>query len=103
MHSFEAMWSIYCFSFKHRAMAPDSSCPSPGEALGEMRAYRHKMRQYHPDRVSALAPEFLELAERRTKALNAAYLQATQAIPAPQRRPQHLMLSEDVQARTPCY
>jgi hypothetical protein len=58
---------------------------SPDAGMDEIRgAYRHKMRQYHPDRVSALAPEFLELAERRTKALNAAYLQATQAMPAPQ-------------------
>jgi DnaJ domain len=58
---------------------------SPDAGMDEIRgAYRQKMRQYHPDRGSALAPEFLELAERRTKALNAAYLQATQAMPAPQ-------------------
>jgi DnaJ domain len=58
---------------------------SPDAGMEEIRgAYRHKMRQYHPDPVSVLAPEFLELAERRTKALNAAYLQATQAIPAPE-------------------
>ena len=50
---------------------------SPDAGMDEIRgAYRPKIRQYHPDRVSALTPEFLELAERRTKALNAAYSQA---------------------------
>jgi hypothetical protein len=54
--------------------------------MAEIRgAYRHKIRQCHPDHISALAPEFLELAERRTKALNAAYSQAIRAMPAPQR------------------
>jgi DnaJ domain len=58
---------------------------SPDAGMDEIRrAYRHKIRQCHPDHISALAPEFLELAERRTQALNAAYLQATQAMPAPQ-------------------
>jgi DnaJ-domain-containing protein 1 len=47
---------------------------SPDAGMAEIRgAYRHKIRQCHPDHISALAPEFLELAERRTKALNAAY------------------------------
>jgi hypothetical protein len=59
---------------------------SPDAGMDEIRgAYRHKVRQCHPDHVSALAPEFLELAERRTKALNAAYSQAIRAMPAPQR------------------
>jgi DnaJ-domain-containing protein 1 len=31
------------------------------------------IKQYHPDRVVGLAPEFLHLAEERTKALNEAY------------------------------
>jgi hypothetical protein len=35
--------------------------------------------------VGSRRPEFLELAERRTKALNAAYSQAMRAMPAPQR------------------
>ena len=38
--------------------------------------YRRKIKQYHPDRLAGLAPELLELAEERTKALNAAYEQA---------------------------
>ena len=41
--------------------------------------YRRKIQQCHPDRVSGLAPEFLELAEERSKALNAAYAQAIRA------------------------
>ena len=46
---------------------------SPDTGMDEIRgAYRRKIRQYHPDRLSGVAPEFLDLAERRTKALNAA-------------------------------
>jgi DnaJ like chaperone protein len=53
---------------------------SPDAGMDEIRgAYRRKIRQYHPDRVSGFAPQFLELAERRTKALNAAYSQAMRA------------------------
>jgi DnaJ domain len=53
---------------------------SPDTGVNEIHeAYRRKIRQYHPDRVSGVAPEFLELAERRTKALNAAYSQAMRA------------------------
>ena len=53
---------------------------SPDTGADEIRgAYRRKIRQYHPDRMSGVAPELLELAERRTKALNAAYSQAMRA------------------------
>ena len=41
--------------------------------------YRRKIQQCHPDRVAGLAPEFLELAEERSKGLNAAYAQAMRA------------------------
>ena len=41
-----------------------------------VRNYRRKIQQCHPDRVAGLAPEFLELAEERSKALNAAFAQA---------------------------
>ena len=41
-----------------------------------VRNYRRKIQQCHPDRVAGLAPEFLELAEEHSKALNAAYAQA---------------------------
>ncbi len=40
------------------------------------RNYRRTIKQYHPDRVVGLAPEFLQLAEERTKALNEAYANA---------------------------
>jgi len=43
------------------------------------RSYLRKIKQTHPDRVVWLAPEFLSLAERRSKVLNAAYTEATRA------------------------
>ena len=36
------------------------------------RSYLRKIKQSHPDRVVWLAPEFLSLAERRSKMPNAA-------------------------------
>jgi DnaJ-domain-containing protein 1 len=36
-------------------------------------AYQRLVRQYHPDRTAQLAPELQELAEKRTKEINAAY------------------------------
>lgn len=36
-------------------------------------AYRKLMAQYHPDKVSFLAPEFQELATRKSKSINDAY------------------------------
>jgi len=44
-----------------------------------VRNYRRKIRQCHPDRVAGLSLEFRELAEERSKALNAAYAQAMRA------------------------
>jgi DnaJ-domain-containing protein 1 len=38
-------------------------------------AYKRKISQYHPDKVSSLAPEFIEIAEKKTKELNFAYEQ----------------------------
>jgi DnaJ-domain-containing protein 1 len=43
------------------------------------RSYLRKIKEIHPDRVVWLAPEFLALAERRSKVLNAAYTEATRA------------------------
>jgi hypothetical protein len=51
-----------------------------------VRVYHQKIRQNHPDRVFGLAPEFRELAEKRTKALNEAYSQAMRACDQPHRR-----------------
>ncbi len=36
-------------------------------------AYRSKIRQYHPDKVSSLGREFQEIAEQKSKQINAAY------------------------------
>jgi len=36
-------------------------------------AYRKMAQMYHPDKVAGLAPEYREIAERRMKAINAAY------------------------------
>jgi DnaJ-domain-containing protein 1 len=38
-----------------------------------VRSYRRKIKGCHPDRVAGLAPEFVQLAEEHTKALNEAY------------------------------
>jgi hypothetical protein len=40
------------------------------------RNYRRKIKECHPDRVAGLAPEFVQLAEEQTKALNEAYANA---------------------------
>ncbi|HSN74495.1 MAG TPA: DUF4236 domain-containing protein [Anaerolineae bacterium] len=38
-------------------------------------AYRKMAQMYHPDKVAGLAPEYREIAERRMRAINAAYEQ----------------------------
>lgn len=43
-------------------------------------AYRRMIAQYHPDRVATMAPEFQELAARRSAAINAAYDEAMRRI-----------------------
>ena len=40
------------------------------------RAYREQIRQYHPDRVAALGPKLMEVAERESKLLNVARKEA---------------------------
>jgi len=42
-------------------------------------AYRAKIGQYHPDRVTGLGAEFREIAERRSKEINVAYGEAQKA------------------------
>ena len=58
--------------------------PSPYQVLGvspqaspeEVRhAYQKLVQQYHPDQVAHLGEELREVAERRTKEINAAYNQ----------------------------
>lgn len=47
---------------------------SPNASQEEIRdAYQRVIQQYHPDRVAHMAPELRDLAERRTKEINAAY------------------------------
>ena len=36
-------------------------------------AYKRKISQYHPDKVSSLGPEFTLVAEKKTKQINSAY------------------------------
>jgi hypothetical protein len=38
-----------------------------------VRNFRNRIKQYHPDRIVGFAPEFVQLAEEHTKALNEAY------------------------------
>jgi DnaJ-domain-containing protein 1 len=40
------------------------------------RAYKLKMKHYHPDTFAGLAPEFLKLGEQRSRELNAAIEEA---------------------------
>jgi DnaJ-domain-containing protein 1 len=39
-------------------------------------AYKRKISQYHPDKVSSLGPEFTPIAEKKTKQINSAYEEA---------------------------
>lgn len=64
------------------APPPEPPAPDPYPLLGLRRgasldeakkAYRALIIQYHPDKVSHLAPEFRLLAENKTRELNAAY------------------------------
>lgn len=45
-------------------------------------AYRRLIAQYHPDRVATMAPEFRELAEKRSASINAAYDEAMRTLRA---------------------
>jgi hypothetical protein len=50
---------------------------SPDAGLNDIRRnYLTRIQQYHPDRVAGLAPAVRELAETRSKKLNAAYAAA---------------------------
>ena len=61
-----------------KAMASDTAYEtlgiSPGATLKEIKtAYQKLVQQYHPDRVTDMGPELREVAEARTKEINAAY------------------------------
>ena len=75
-HAFDAGW----FSPKPKRPPPAPSDDYRVLGIAENatdeeieRAYRKLMAQYHPDRVSGAAEEFRELAEQRSRAINAAY------------------------------
>ena len=47
---------------------------NPSSSLEEIKAaYKRKISQYHPDKVSSLGPEFTSIAEMKTKQINSAY------------------------------
>ena len=47
---------------------------SPDATLKEIKkAYQALVQQYHPDRVADMGPELQDVAEARTKEINAAY------------------------------
>ncbi len=53
---------------------------SPDATVDEIRqAYRALMGQYHPDKVATLGAELRDLAERKSKEINAAYEQGLRA------------------------
>jgi DnaJ-domain-containing protein 1 len=53
----------------------------PGTPKDEARkAFRALVAQYHPDKVAHLAPEFQELAERKTRELLSAWAEVEQAL-----------------------
>ncbi|WP_293752667.1 DnaJ family molecular chaperone [Limnohabitans sp. Rim8] len=50
---------------------------NPGASFDEIKAaYKRKVSQYHPDKVSSLGPEFTLIAEKMTKQINSAYEEA---------------------------
>ena len=54
-------------AYQTLGIAPDSS-------LKEIKkAYQALVQQYHPDRVADMGPELQDVAEARTKEINAAY------------------------------
>jgi DnaJ like chaperone protein len=56
----------------HETLEVDSNA-----SLEEIKAaYKRKISQYHPDKVSSLGPEFTPIAEKKTKQINSAYAEA---------------------------
>jgi len=77
-HAFDAGW--IALPRGERSDAP--AAEDPYETLGVApdasqaqidKAYRQLMAKYHPDRVAGAADEIRDIAEQRTRAINAAY------------------------------
>lgn len=50
---------------------------TPSSSFAEIRAaYKRKISMYHPDKVNSMGPEFNEIAQRKSKEINAAYDEA---------------------------
>jgi DnaJ like chaperone protein len=50
----------------------------PSSSLADIKtAYKKKISMYHPDKVSSMGPEFNEIAQKKSKEINAAYDEAT--------------------------
>jgi hypothetical protein len=50
----------------------------PGSSMEDIRcAYRHRMSEYHPDKVAQLGEEICQVADRKSKEINAAYEEAS--------------------------
>lgn len=71
------------------ARSDDNTKPKPWYQILEVsstashddikQAYKRKIRQYHPDKVAGLGPEFTAIAEAKAKEINEAYLKACAA------------------------
>ncbi|MBU3600104.1 DnaJ domain-containing protein [Polynucleobacter sp. 30F-ANTBAC] len=49
----------------------------PSASLADIKtAYKKKISMYHPDKVSSMGPEFNEIAQKKSKEINAAYDEA---------------------------
>jgi DnaJ like chaperone protein len=52
------------------------NCPFPCDENELKEAYLEMITQYHPDKVNTMGPEIKELAEKKTKEINAMYEKA---------------------------
>ncbi|MBU3580778.1 DnaJ domain-containing protein [Polynucleobacter sp. AP-Capit-er-40B-B4] len=78
-------WTSAQSNSGERASPPDKSdgawylvldLPSSASMDEVKAAYKRKISMYHPDKVSTMGPEFNEIAQRKTKQINAAYDEA---------------------------
>ena len=60
-------------AMKHHAVNLSQGFPDFAAPEEIKEAYRQRMREYHPDKVAHLGPDFRSLAERKAKEINEAY------------------------------